>query len=832
MKTEIRIIILSILFFMFICAGEAVWEHLWIPNMSILDALVFKVTVHEFYHRLVVTVAFLVFGLINANIVRRYKAAQEEATHARNEWERTFDAIPDLVFIIDKEHKVVRINKTMANRLKVKPEEAVGRPCYALCHGLDAPHPFCPHDQMMIDGKPHEVEVSEPHLQGTFFISASPLYDENGLLAGSVHVAKDITDRKLIEEKLKESEKLYRTLFESAGDSIYLVQLEGDRAGKIVSTNHAAAEVHGYTREELLKMTIMDLDYGEDKIKASGRFSRVLKGEIVREEVTHVRKDGSTFPLEINSRLVELGGRRLAYSIDRDIAERKRAEAALKASEERMRTLIELSPIGIRVAKKGLYVYVNPATVRMFGYENADEIIGLPVESLYVPEEQELVRKLVADRSTGAGLRPHYEATGLTKDGKRINLSVWVTLVDFEGERSTLAFLVDMTNEKSLRKQLIQAQKMESLGALAGGVAHDFNNLLQVVLGYSELLISSGKLDERTVTDLNRINHAAKDGAELARRLLTFSRKGELNRIPINLNEQVEKLKGMLERTIPKMIEIRLGLNADPATVTADPTQIDQVLLNLAVNARDAMPNGGKLNIETSNVALDEEECRLHVGSRPGNCVLLTVSDTGVGMDHQTLEQIFEPFFTTKSEGKGTGLGLSIVYGVVKRHDGFVQCFSEPGKGTTFKIYFPAMAESSIREVESAQSGMPQRGNETILLVDDEEFVLDLGVKFLSRAGYTTITARNGREAIEIFKRDKDRISLVILDLIMPEMGGLQCLEEMKRIEPSAKVLIASGFAVEESEKEIIESFAKGFVSKPYQVNRILDAVRKAIDEG
>ena len=644
--------------------------------------------------------------------------------------------------------------------------------------------------------------------------------------------AKDITDRKLIEEKLLESEKLYRTLFESAVDSIYLVQLEGDQAGKIVSTNHAAAEVHGYTREELLKMTIMDLDYGEDKIKASGRFSRVLKGEIVREEVTHVRKDGSTFPLEINSRLVELGGRRLAYSIDRDIAERKRAEAALKASEERMRTLIELSPIGIRVAKKGLYVYVNPATVRMFGYEDADEIIGLPVESLYVPEEQELVRKLVADRSTGAGLRPHYEATGLTKDGKRINLSVWVTLVDFEGERSTLAFLVDMTNEKSLRKQLIQAQKMESLGALAGGVAHDFNNLLQVVLGYSELLISSGKLDERTVTDLNRINHAAKDGAELARRLLTFSRKGELNRIPINLNEQVEKLKGMLERTIPKMIEIRLGLNADPGTVTADPTQIDQVLLNLAVNARDAMPNGGKLNIETSNVALDEEECRLHVGSRPGNCVLLTVSDTGVGMDHQTLEQIFEPFFTTKSEGKGTGLGLSIVYGVVKRHDGFVHCFSEPGKGTTFKIYFPAMAESSIREVESAQSGMPQRGNETILLVDDEEFVLDLGVKFLSRAGYTTITARNGREAIEIFKRDKDRISLVILDLIMPEMGGLQCLEEMKRIEPSAKVLIASGFAVEESEKEIIESFAKGFVSKPYQVNRILDAVRKAIDEG
>ncbi|MGC8659077.1 MAG: PAS domain S-box protein, partial [Desulfomonilaceae bacterium] len=732
--------------------------------------------------------------------------------------------------IIDREHKVVRINKTMADRLKMKPEEAVGRFCYTLCHGFDAPSPFCPHDQTMLDGKPHEVEIFEPHLNGTFFISDSPIYDQKGLLVGSVHVARDITDRKLMEQKLRESEELYRTLFESGGDSIYLIGLEGNEEGKIISANHAAAIMHGYPMEELLKLRIMDLDHGEEKANAYNRFSRILRGEIVREEVTHIRKDGSTFHLEINARLVELGGHRYAYSIDRDITRRKMAEMALRASEERMRTLIEFSPIGIRVAKKGRYVYVNPATIRMFGYEHVDEIIGLPVESLYVAEEQEVVRNRVAASLTKGNTLAQYEATGLTKDGNRLNLSVWVTSIEFESEPASLAFLIDMTKEKSLRQQLIQAQKMESLGALAGGVAHDFNNLLQVVIGYSELMISSRDIDEQSLEQLKRIKHAALDGAELARRLLAFSRKGEIDRVSLDLNEQVRKLKGMLDRTIPKMIEISLDLRAKPGMITADPTQIDQVLLNLAVNASDAMPDGGQLKIETANVALDSEECGIHVGSGDTDCVLLVISDTGMGMDPLTLERIYEPFFTTKGEGKGTGLGLSIVYGVVKRHGGFIQCSSEPGKGTTFKIYFPSMQESSPRKEQSVQIEAPRKGNETILLIDDEELVLDLGVKFLSHAGYTVITAHNGREALEIFRREKDRVSLVILDLVMPEIGGLQCLEQIKDIDPAAKVLIASGFALEENERQMVKSQAIGYLSKPYQVNHVLEAVRNAID--
>ena len=704
--------------------------------------------------------------------------------------------------------------------------------CYELVHGSNSVHPFCPHEQMIIDGKQHDVELFEPHLGGTFAVSVPPIYDENGRMTGSFHILRDITERKKMEEKLQESEKLYRTLFESAGDSIYLVESEGDRLGKILSANHAAANMHGYTIEELLTMNIKDLDTEESAKEMPERIARVLRGETVRDEVMHRRKDGTVFPLEINARLLRLGDHSYTLAIDRDITERKASEAALKASEERMRTLIEVSPIGTTIVRQGVYIYANPAFVRMFGYDDENEIVGVSLESLVVPEERGFIRKLAMDRAAGLNAPPQYEVTGLKKDGKRLNLSVWVTLIDYEGAPATLGFVVDVTKEKSLRLQLIQAQKMESLGALAGGVAHDFNNLLQVVLGYSELMISSRKLDQQTLEDLSKINHAAKDGAELARRLLAFSRKGEINRIPVNLNEQVEKLKGMLERTIPKMIEIRLGLNADPAMVTADPTQIDQILLNLAVNATDAMPNGGKLNIETTNVALDEEECRLHVGSKARDCVLLTVSDTGVGMDPQTLEQIFEPFFTTKSEGKGTGLGLSIVYGVVRRHEGFIKCDSEPGRGTTFRIYLPALSENAVKNVDVGPDVPPKGGNETILLVDDEEFVRDLAVRFLTSAGYNVITASNGREAIEIFERHKNRISLIILDLIMPEIGGLQCLEELTRIDPKARIIIASGFAVNEDERKIIEATARGFVSKPYQVQHVLDAVRKAIDEG
>jgi signal transduction histidine kinase/ActR/RegA family two-component response regulator len=389
----------------------------------------------------------------------------------------------------------------------------------------------------------------------------------------------------------------------------------------------------------------------------------------------------------------------------------------------------------------------------------------------------------------------------------------------------------DVTKEVSLQKQLLQAQKMEAIGTLAGGIAHDFNNLLQVTLGYSELLMSERAEDDPSYGDLHKIHQAAISGADLVKRLLTFSRKVEPKPVPMSLNQQVNHVEKMLSRTIPKMIDIRLELEPDTQRISADPALIEQVLMNLALNARDAMPDGGILTIMTQNVTLDEQFCEMYPGSKPGEYVLLSVSDTGHGMDNATIEHVFEPFYTTKELGRGTGLGLAMVYGIVKQHNGYIRCQSSLGIGTTFKIYLPVIPEETELETPSEMTILPS-GTETILLVDDEEGVRDLGKRILERSGYTVLTAANGREGLDTYGERKREISLVILDLIMPEMGGKQCLNELLKIDPKVKILIASGYSADGEAEETLETNAQGFIAKPYNLKEVLHTVRRVLDEG
>ena len=318
----------------------------------------------------------------------------------------------------------------------------------------------------------------------------------------------------------------------------------------------------------------------------------------------------------------------------------------------------------------------------------------------------------------------------------------------------------------------------------------------------------------------------------LYRRLLTFSRKADVESEPLELNAEIERTRKLLERTLPKMIDIRLNLEAKLALIKADPIQIDQVLMNLAINARDAMPDGGKLIIETKNVTLDEDHCSTHVGVIPGKYVMLSISDTGHGMDELTPRRIFEPFFTTKNRdsAKGTGLGLAVVHGIVEQHSGHIICESEPDKGSAFRIYFPAV-DRVVTSKDSVVNPLSDSRGETLLLVDDEEFVRDLGKRILTRAGYKVITASNGKEALEIYGKTQGEIELVILDLLMPEMGGKECLRELLKIEPELKVVVASGFSSDTSVDESAELGAKAFVSKPFKIEELLHQVRRILDE-
>jgi two-component system, cell cycle sensor histidine kinase and response regulator CckA len=642
-------------------------------------------------------------------------------------------------------------------------------------------------------------------------------------------LSKEIAKRHKAQVALKESEKRYRTLFESAADAIYILDAHPGRLGKILSANPAAAEMHGYSLEELLTLTISDLNTPDSAARTYERLGGMFVGQTLKKEVTHRKKDGTIFPVEINARLLEGGDRKYVLAIDRDITDRKKAEELLRESEERMRLLIEAAPVGIRITQDGTHSYVNPTFTSMFGYDDPVQILGLPVEALYAPEERESYRERAQDRLAGRDTPRSYELTGLRRNGDRFEVAVRLTPITHGGRPSLLGFLMDVSEEKRLRAQLLHAQKMEAIGTLAGGLAHDFNNLLQIILGHSELMAAGNDEKSPEYRRIHEIRAATGRGINLVRRMLAFSRKAETKLRPIDLNHHLSQLESVLHRTIPRMIEIRLHLEGDLRTVNADASQVEQVLLNLVVNANHAMPEGGKLILETRNVFLNEQYCRMHPPLKAGRYVLLMVSDTGHGMERRVLDRIFEPFFTTKTPGEGTGLGLSMVFGIMRSHGGHVTCYSEPGVGTVFKLYFPAAEMEPGSTIETVPE-MPALGTETILLVDDEEPIRALGQELLSEAGYTVLTAGDGKEALEIYHRHQEQISLVILDLIMPGMGGKVCLEELKKIDPHVRVLIASGYSANGPTEETMQSGAKGFIGKPYNLRQILVAVRRALD--
>ncbi len=651
----------------------------------------------------------------------------------------------------------------------------------------------------------------------------------------------DITDRKNIETELEESRERYRAVFENAAVGIDLV----DEQGRFTHANAAFLNILGYAEEELRELTSLDITHPDDKEISKQQMEALVHGEIdsYRLEKRYIKKDGSIAWGDFSTSAIhDADGRyRMTVAVIAEITERKRAEEALRESEQRFRQVAENAGEWIwEVDANGIYRYCSSAVETILGY-SPEELVGQKhFCDLFAPEVREELKQAAL-----AAFERREPIRGLVNpnvhtDGRIIILETSGTPVQDEkgillGYRGTHT---DITERKEgqerqdhLRAQLFQAQKMEAVGTLAGGVAHDFNNLLQVALGFSELILEDEGLPQLHRADLQKINQAAKRGADLVQRLLTFSRKTEIKPQPLQLNRRITELQKMLERTIPKMIDIKLLLAGDLVTINADPTQIDQVLMNLAVNSRDAMPEGGKLVFETANVTLGEEYARTNLDANSGPHVLLTVTDTGTGMDKATVEHIFEPFYTTKGVGEGTGLGLAMVHGIVSQHGGHVRCHSELAQGTTFKVYFPALASEEEQD-ETIARKMPRGGSETILLVDDEEMIRDLGSRILSRSGYKVITASNGKEALDVYERRGGEIALVVLDLIMPEMGGKQCLEGLLRLDPAVRVVIASGYSAGGPTKDALSAGAKGSIAKPFNMRQVLDMVRETIDEG
>ncbi len=539
---------------------------------------------------------------------------------------------------------------------------------------------------------------------------------------------------------------------------------------------------------------------------------------------------GLVFRAQVKSKTNELYVKN--QELELEVAERKRVEDALRLTQF---SVDRAGDNVFWVDSDAGFFYVNEAACESLGYSRK-ELLSMTVHDIdpnFPAKAWPAHWEEVAQRGSVI-----IESRHRRKTGEVFPVEISINYLEFEGNEYHCAFARDITERKNaetererMQAQLRQAQKMEAVGTLAGGIAHDFNNMLQAVQGYAELLLLDRKDNLPGHRELREIVRATKRGAELTKQLLTFSRKVDSKLRPTNLSQEVENAKRLLERTIPKMINIESRLATDLKIVNADPVQVEQILMNLAVNAKDAMAEGGKLIIETKNIVLDEADCKLQRVPNTGEYVQLTVSDTGHGIDRDTLEHIYEPFYTTKGPGKGTGLGLATVYGIVENHNGFITAHSKPGEGSTFNIFLPAMeaGEENI-ELDEQVTAM-QGGTETILLVDDEESIRNLGCQMLENFGYTVLVAEDGESALELYREATERINLVVLDLIMPGMGGRRCLEELLRINPEARVAIASGYYPDGPTRDILKNGAKGFVGKPYEIAQILKEVRRVLDQ-
>ena len=760
------------------------------------------------------------------------KQAEVALQKSEEKFRTLFDTSPHAIALTEmKTGKIVDVNDKFCQLTEYKKNEVIGRSTTQLgFYSEDDRNRFV--DELTDSGKVHGLEMDFRAKHGSIIdahMFAVPIQFEGEALVLTEFY--DVTEQKRTKEALLESEEKFRSLAENQHDVVWTVNenLEVDYISPscFKMTGTTAEETIGknpkeFYTEESYQRVIMKL--AEERQKSA---NEMQPGVL---EVEQYHEDGHLFPVEITCMPVIIDNKVVGVQgITRDITERKNAEKALRESEEKYRTILETMEEGYyEVDLAGNYTFVNDTMCRIRGYSRED-LIGMNNRGYMSEETAKKVFKAFNSVYTSGNSSKNLQWETIRKDGAKIQIETSASLIrDSEGKPIGFRGIVrDISEKQRLEAQLRHAQRMESIGTLAGGIAHNFNNLLMGIQGNASMMLldlDSGNPRHKNLTNIEKL---VKNGAKLTAQLIGYAREGSYEVRPTSLNQLVKETSDTFGMT-KKEITVHQELSEKLYDTNVDQGQIEQVLLNLYVNATDAMPGGGDLFLKTINVT-DKDITSKPYKVQPGNYILLTVRDTGVGMDKETRERIFEPFFTTKGLASGTGLGMASAYGIIEGHGGYIDVDSEVGEGATFSIYLPATEK--VIEEKKVLSDELVKGKGTVLLVDDEKMFLEVGEELLTHLGYEVLLAENGREALELYKKNQDKIDLVLLDMVMPVMGGGETFDRMKEINTNVKVLLSSGYSIEGEAKEILERGCDAFIQKPFKMEQLSQKLREILDK-
>jgi len=772
---------------------------------------------------------------------QRARSDLEKAQESLSERERYFSSllynIHEDIVVIDENYQIIDVNNTYVHTAGRKREDVIGRKCYEMSHGYGSPcsehnescmlktvfqtgeYKNCSHVHYRRDGTPIYTDIL-----------LSPIKDSEGRVTHVVEAIRDVTDIMTWEKEMRKQD----TLLQMAG-----------KLAKFGGWYFDLKENQVIWSEQVASIFETPPDYIPGKEEALNFYAPEYQG-IIRSRIDSCIEEGIPFDEELQ--IITRNGRRVWVRAMgnpvtdesgtvagmqggiQDITERKRTEQIIAEKEAHFQALIEGSPVPIFVQTELQFAYLNRAACDLFGAETQEDLLGTPVMERFHPSVREIVAERIRKLNKQREAVPEIEETYLRLDGSEVQVEVSAVPISFKGRQGAVVFAKDITEKKKaeqeqevLRSQLVQAQKMESVGRLAGGVAHDYNNMLGVIIGYCELALEQLNSDDPVKQDLDEIYKAAQRSSSITQQLLAFARKQTISPHVIDVNKTLGAMMNMLRRVAGETVTVSWEPKEPLWPILLDTTQLHQVMMNLVLNAKDAVGASGRITIETDTAVADEKYCSNRLEFVPGEYVIIEVSDDGEGIDKMTLESIFDPFFTTKGEKGGSGLGLPMVYGIVRQNKGYIHVYSEPGKGTTVKLYFPHHQGEPAEELPAEKQSDVPAGEVSVLVVEDDEAILRLTAALLERLGYHVFSAGTPEEAKRTAEQQEGSIDVLVTDVVMPEMSGKELSEALQQLCPNMRTLFMSGYTANVITHRGVLDKGVHFIQKPFSISELAE---------